>query len=61
MSAALATAALTLSQWHLAAAALALVTMVQAWLLVGDDVWSGLRRRASLLRLPSWRSRCWRW
>ena len=54
LMAALATAALTLLQWHLAAAAFALVTMVQAWLLVGDELWSGLRRRSAQLRLPSW-------
>lgn len=50
--AALATAVLTLVQWHLAAAACALATMVQAWWLVGDDLWSSLRRRAVQLRLP---------
>lgn len=52
--AALATAAFTLVHWPLAAAACALATMAQAWLLVGDDLWAGLRLRAAQLRLPRW-------
>lgn len=52
--AALATAAMTLLQWPLAAAACALATMVQAWLLAGDDLWAGLRRRMAALHLPLW-------
>lgn len=52
--AALATAAMTLLHWPLAAAACALATMVQAWLLVGDELWAGLRRQSVQLRLPRW-------
>ena len=50
--AAVATAIVTLAQWPLAAAACALATMVQAWLLVGDDLVSSLSRRSAHLHVP---------
>lgn len=45
---------LALLQWPLAASACALATMVQAWLLVGDDILAALRRSLTALRLPRW-------